>query len=303
MLNQRQPLIVLENITSLHQDPKMNESTNRGRMVMSRRQQPQQQQMQQSQTTSTGKLPLHLQQQQMGSHQRPGKRKTSDTPYLQPNTITAGGANVSGTRSLSPLPLPPRSGQLSITTSLMENIEEFMNYGAPKKKKPTQRKFHVDIPRRLLVILAAIFLIAPILIFLHKEAHIHDHHDEAHFKSEKFVNVDTEAVLSQFRVNITKDDSSHDQNVPKSSGDDFQEIHGGEKPLFQDDVEQVDVHMDPPISKEKDGIKREDKTVTEAIEKIEVVQNVNQTLLSSTASEKDPVWSNSTDLKFTDRKQ
>jgi hypothetical protein len=43
------------------------------------------------------------------------------------------------------------------------------------------------------------------------------------------------------------------------------------------------------ISIENDGVEREDRTVTEAIEKPELVQNVNQT---STASGKDLVPSN-----------
>jgi hypothetical protein len=43
--------------------------------------------------------------------------------------------------------------------------------------------------------LGFVFLIIPVLIFLQKEAHIHEHHDEAHYKPQKHVNVNRETAM------------------------------------------------------------------------------------------------------------
>ncbi|KAG7363129.1 2-dehydropantoate 2-reductase [Nitzschia inconspicua] len=262
----------------------MNQSKNIGRIGMSRRQQ----QLPPPTSTTTAELPLHVQQQQQqsGSHQRSSKRKMSESSFLPSNAITAGGAISNPTATQ--LPLPPRSGQqLNIASSLLENIEEFMNYGAPKKKRP-QRKFHVDIPSRLLVILAIVFLIGPLIIFLHKEAHIHDVHREAHFKPEKFVNVDTESVLSQFRDNnITRDEASRDHNATRSNDHEKTKMQG---------------NFDSTPTEEKVGGGRENRTVTEATTQSQPTQSVNQTLSPMGSNHSHTMGSNSTDLKSSDRK-
>ncbi|KAG7341952.1 hypothetical protein IV203_007044 [Nitzschia inconspicua] len=262
----------------------MNESKNIGRIGMSRRQQ-----LPPPTSTTTAELPLHVQQQQQhqsGSHQRSSKRKMSESSFLPSNAITAGGGISNPTATQ--LPLPPRSGQqLNIASSLLENIEEFMNYGAPKRKRP-QRKFHVDIPSRLLAILAIVFLIGPLIIFLHKEAHIHDVHREAHFKPEKFVNVDTESVLSQFRDNnITRDEASRDHNATRSNDDEKMKMQG---------------NFDSTPTEEKVGGGRENRTVTEATTQSQPTQSVNQTLSPMGSNHSHTMGSNSTDLKSSDRK-
>jgi hypothetical protein len=167
-------------------------------------------------------------------HQRAAKRKVGDANFLPPPGVAAS-VNAE---------TPPRSGQFNLAAALMENLD-FLGGGSNNnnnhdKKPPTKRhahspkrKFQVEIPSRLLIILAMVFLIAPILIFLHKEAHIHEDHDRAHYKAEKFVNVDTDAVLSQFRANATSarsgsesgDASSHDTNSTVH----FVETRGEEK--------------------------------------------------------------------------
>ena len=48
----------------------------------------------------------------------------------------------------------------------------------------------------MLVVLTVIILIVPMLIFFYKEVHMG--HNEAHYKSEKFINVDTHDVMSHF---------------------------------------------------------------------------------------------------------
>lgn len=266
---------------------------------MSRRQQ----QLQPPQPPTAVELPLHIQQQQqqMGSHQRSTKRRVSDTAYLQSNPIIAGGANLD--TASSPLPLPPRSGQLgSAAASLMENIEDFMNYGAPKKKKSTasSRKFHVDVPRRLLVILAMIFLIAPLIIFLHKEAHIHEDHDEGHFKAEKFVNVDTESILSQFRVNVTKDESLTVHNATQSSDtkEHLEKVRRNENPPPNSDVDFQIEEATTTDQAERIGNERDERTTSEVIAESDAAQILNTTTASSVET-KLHSRSNSTDLGST----
>lgn len=270
---------------------------------MSRRQQ----QLQPPQTPTAVELPLHIQQQQqqqLGSHQRSTKRRVSDTSYLQSNPIVAGGANLD--TASCPLPLPPRSGQLGFAAaSLMENIEDFMNYGAPNKKKSTasSRKFHVDVPRRLLVILAMVFLIAPLIIFLHKEAHIHEDHDEGHFKAEKFVNVDTESILSQFRVNVTMHESLNVHNATQSidTKEYLEEVRRNGNPPPNGDTEDVDLRLEQATTTdqgERIGNEREERTISKVIAKSDAAQILNTTTASSVET-KLHSRSNSTDLGST----
>ena len=67
-----------------------------------------------------------------------------------------------------------------------------------RKDASAKRRFRVNIPKKMMVILALVFLIAPLIVFLYKEAHIHENHDESHFKPEKYINVDTHDVMAHF---------------------------------------------------------------------------------------------------------
>ena len=83
------------------------------------------------------------------------------------------------------LPSPPRSGQ-------------FLHQPFPTIEKDDhhKRRYRVNLPYRMLFVLTMVFLMIPLLIFFYKETHIHRAHD--HFKPERFVNVKTKDVLSQF---------------------------------------------------------------------------------------------------------
>lgn len=65
-----------------------------------------------------------------------------------------------------------------------------------RKDASAKRRFRVNLPKPMLVVLTVIFLIVPMLIFFYKEVHMG--HNEAHYKSEKFINVDTHDVMSHF---------------------------------------------------------------------------------------------------------
>ena len=67
-----------------------------------------------------------------------------------------------------------------------------------------KRRFQVKLPCRLMVVLTLVFLILPGLIFIQRELHIHDH-NTSHYKTEKFVNVDTKEVWNDFRLATTSE--------------------------------------------------------------------------------------------------
>lgn len=72
-----------------------------------------------------------------------------------------------------------------------------------------KRRFQVRVPCRLVTILALVFLIVPVFIFLHKEAHIHEDHDEAHFKSKNYLNVNARDVFADFSEHLSDSDNSN----------------------------------------------------------------------------------------------
>ncbi|KAL3942046.1 MAG: hypothetical protein SGARI_000397 [Bacillariaceae sp.] len=219
-------------------------------------------------------------------HQRSAKakRKASDTSYLQSNVGNVMGGvsspinnNVHGDAS-------PRSGQFSLDVFMdfMSSSYEHKKSSAHKKSSHL-RKFQVDIPSRLLMILAMVFLIVPILIFMHKVAHIHEDHDEAHFKAENLLNVDTNAVLSQFRVNNNSSTPSHD-DVNNSTGH-FVETRGDEKETMDgvETMEQVDLLMgeDKPNAVEGDD---SESTTTGVTASSTAYTSDNQTALMTVAA-------------------
>ena len=86
-----------------------------------------------------------------------------------------------------------------------------------KSDVSAKKKFQVKVPTRMLIILALVFVVVPVLIFLYKEAHIHENHHEAHFKTKKFIGVDSKDTFKHFldnRQNRTssKSGASNDEN-------------------------------------------------------------------------------------------
>jgi hypothetical protein len=105
---------------------------------------------------------------------------------------------------------PPRSGQLVLPPRL--------HFGGGKGDDD-KHKYRVSLPTNMILVLAVIFVIVPLLIFFYKEVHIHDDHHEPHYKSEKFINVDTHDVMSHFRDNHHHQSSSSHSNSTKQGMD------------------------------------------------------------------------------------
>jgi hypothetical protein len=105
---------------------------------------------------------------------------------------------------------PPRSGQLVLPPRL--------HFGGGKGDDD-KHKYRVSLPTNMILVLAVIFVIVPLLIFFYKEVHIHDDHHEPHYKSEKFINVDTHYVMSHFRDNHHHQSSSSHSNSTKQGMD------------------------------------------------------------------------------------
>jgi hypothetical protein len=121
----------------------------------------------------------------------------------------------------------PRSGQFNIAAELLKLNERKKDGDSAGAHQHGKKRFQVRLPGRLLFVLALIFLVLPILIFLHKEAHIHNH-DSAHYKAEKFINVDTESIFNQFGARV-----GTNSNVTISSDD----ANGGEQHVEQQGVD------------------------------------------------------------------
>ncbi|KAL3933422.1 MAG: hypothetical protein SGARI_003714 [Bacillariaceae sp.] len=239
-------------------------------MGMSRRQQP----PSTPTPASVEMLPLH-------QRSAKAKRKASDAAGLLSNGAIEG---------------PPRSGQFSLTAALMDNLD-FLGSSSNDKKSSRKhhhphpsspkRKFQVEIPRKLMIILAAVFLIAPLLTFLHKEAHIHENHDEAHYKPERFVNVDADAVLSQFRAKNASLSHSGDETLQLDSNNTahFVEKRGEEKPPVEGEtMHHVDMHMDenPKANATTTTVNNNQTTSSESTDKSAHDESNNQLLLNTT---------------------
>jgi hypothetical protein len=82
-----------------------------------------------------------------------------------------------------------------------------------KSDAAAKRRYNVNIPSRMIAVLVLVFMIAPLMTFFYKEVHIHDEHHQPHYKSEKFVNVDTQDVLSHLL------DYKQNKNSTSVSGD------------------------------------------------------------------------------------
>lgn len=146
-------------------------------------------------------------------------------------TVGAGNGRVN-------LPSPPRSGQ-------------YLHQSFPELEKDDhhKRRYRVNLPYRMLSVLALVFLMIPLLIFFYKETHIHRQHE--HYKPERFVNVKTKDVLSQFS------DHAHGtaQSPPMDAEEDSHE--DGKEALVEEentDMQEKTVESDtgavqpPPIS-------------------------------------------------------
>jgi hypothetical protein len=110
---------------------------------------------------------------------------------------------------------PPRSGQLP---------SRFHIDVRDKRDASAKRRFRVNLPKPILAILVLVFVVVPLLIFFYKEVHIHENHDEAHFKPEKFINVDTHDVLSHFLDNKHQNNTKLSPEQSVSPGDDLVEV-------------------------------------------------------------------------------
>jgi hypothetical protein len=121
-------------------------------------------------------------------------------------------------------PAPPRSAQFGLPTLSTTTPDE-------KLDDHHKRRYRVNLPIRMLAVLVMVFLAVPLMVFFYKEVHIHDGHDEAHFKPEKLVNVNTQDVISQFSNHAQEAKHQHEKRNHHghtgSSKDEENIDHGG----------------------------------------------------------------------------
>jgi len=162
----------------------MDESEKRARSVVARRQQ-------QHHTTPTTNITLQ-----------------NKTPQHRPNRI------INDFMMVVAAGLSARNSNLNLvsgglgqaTTSSGVVLPKHLDFSFRDRSDVTaKRRFQVKVPYGLMIVLALVFLILPGLIFIHKELHIHDEHYQSHFKTEKYINVDTKGVWDNFRLATTTD--------------------------------------------------------------------------------------------------
>lgn len=152
---------------------------------------------------------------------------------LQQTILTKDVAHAKTTSKSLPTP-SPRSGQFLLPVF----------YERTHRDESKQRKYQVHLPTRMLWILAMVFLLVPLSIFGYREAHFHETQEHApHFKTEKFVNVNTEAVLAQLSKRSIHNDKAEDveeESLKKPSSDDSQDAAlraGAVQNPFEEEVE------------------------------------------------------------------
>mmetsp|Transcript_18541 Transcript_18541/g.45924 ORF Transcript_18541/g.45924 Transcript_18541/m.45924 type:complete len:186 (-) Transcript_18541:68-625(-) len=123
---------------------------------------------------------------------------------------------------MSPLNGHKRPGVLSIGSFLVPSM--FQIKVRDKNDATAKKKFQVNVPTRMLVVLGLVFVLMPMSVFFYKEKHLHEDHHEPHFKQQKFVNVDKKQALAHFveNQNQTSEMTSVDENQTseKTSKDD-----------------------------------------------------------------------------------
>jgi hypothetical protein len=138
----------------------------------------------------------------------------------------------------------PRSGPFAFPTLFVND----------DKDGHDRRRFKVSLPTRMLLILVMVFLAVPLMVFFYKEVHIHEAHDEAHFKPEKFVNVNTHDVISQFSNHAQEVKHQHEKKHHEKTASSKEEEETGNKEIPEEELSTADSQSDKePIVESENG--------------------------------------------------
>jgi hypothetical protein len=111
-------------------------------------------------------------------------------------------------------PGPHRERYLPRSQNSNDYLTEMFEYNLRDSSDASaKRKFRVKIPTRLLRYVVLVFLIVPLILFAHREGHIHD--DKNHYKAEHFNKVDTQDILSHL-LDKPGDDNYSSNNITQS---------------------------------------------------------------------------------------
>jgi hypothetical protein len=138
------------------------------------------------------------------------KRKASHTALDTKSAVLPLTAASSTTATVTGGPSTPKPGPADFFTDLIHTVVPASKKQIQHEKKSDvvtggskqRRKFQVHVPCRLMVVLATVFLILPLIVFMQKEAHIHEDHDEAHYKSHKYINVRAADAMAEFNKHV-----------------------------------------------------------------------------------------------------
>ncbi len=148
---------------------------------------------------------------------------------------------------------PPRSGQFVLPQFITTEKEDDYNHHTHK------RKYRVNVPYRMLTLLATVFLLIPLLVFFYKETHVRKEHD--HYKPEHHINVNTKDVMSQFSSHVKgkehegmdrKDKSSSSEKEKKKDSSSAESDHKEKEEEEVETVQQGDVEEDTSLATDEE---------------------------------------------------
>lgn len=195
---------------------------------------------------------------------RVGQATSEEVRPLKLPATTATGS----TKASSHLVAPPRSGTFILPTFVTANTPTSDHSSRDHHNHKRHQYYQVNLPTRTLFILAMVFLAVPLMIFFYKEVHIHDHHHQAHFKPEKFVNVNTREVISQFS------NHAHEQKHQSNSGDDEESDSSTDEGIEERVEEKLESSTDSQNG-DKDRIVEPENEPAEEAEELQNAQQVS----------------------------
>jgi hypothetical protein len=146
----------------------------------------------------------------MDESEKRGRRRQLPQQEVQQLTYSSISASTTSSNTTSTLPfISQQRMKRKISDHSIVALPQHLDFSYRDPSDATaKRRFQVKVPTKLLGVLALIFILIPGLIFLHKEIHIHEDHYESHFRTEKYIHVNTDEMFSKFRLATNQTDAT-----------------------------------------------------------------------------------------------
>lgn len=139
-----------------------------------------------------------------------GRRRQLPQQEVQQLTYSSISASTTSSNTTSTLPfISQQRMKRKMSDHSIVALPQHLDFSYRDPSDATaKRRFQVKVPTKLLGALALVFILIPGLIFLHKEIHIHEDHYESHFRTEKYIDVNTDEMFSKFRLATNQTDTT-----------------------------------------------------------------------------------------------